>query len=36
MYFCDIDDNYQEHAHCVECGELVCMACHEAYGCPEV
>lgn len=35
MYFCDIDDTYQEHSYCVECGELVCIACHTAYGCPE-
>jgi hypothetical protein len=34
--FCVIDDNYTEHDNCAECGEDVCVLCHNAYGCPAV
>ena len=33
---CEICDNPTEHEYCVECGEQVCVICHEAYGCPEL
>jgi len=32
---CEICDNATQHDYCVECGEQVCVICHEAYGCPE-
>ena len=34
MYLCDLCDNYTEHDYCAECGEQVCVGCHNAYGCP--
>ncbi len=35
MRFCEIDSNVVEFDWCVECGEDVCVGCHNAYGCPE-
>lgn len=32
---CEICSNPTQHSYCVECGEPVCVICHEAYGCPE-
>ena len=34
IQFCEICDNYVEFDYCVECGEDVCVICHNAYGCP--
>jgi len=33
--FCDLCDNHTPFDECVECGEDVCVVCHNAYGCPE-
>lgn len=34
MGYCDMCDNHVPFDYCVECGEEVCVICHEGYGCP--
>ncbi len=32
--YCEICDNHTPQDERAECGEEVCVYCHEAYGCP--
>ena len=33
IHHCDICDNAVQFDTCVECGEYVCVICHNEYGC---
>jgi hypothetical protein len=35
LHQCELCDNPTEHQDCAECGENVCVDCHETYGCPD-